>query len=510
MDGDEQQWDEIASECKDATQDFSLADFRTLSKTESQEFVNRLPITKRGKAKRLYQTARLPTVFPINVPRILESELTMEEVMGQGTFSTVYRGTWTGQGVSSEVVAVKVPRRQGIHVDMVRELAILAGLPHENLLRLYGVCESSPPKIVIELMTTDLSVVPKNPRTRYQNLRILKDIAAGLAHLHRNDVIHRAVKPSNVLLRDDQTKLCDMGSAGTIVYMAPEVREGRPSGKAVDVWSFGVLLFELFVGHVPREDPVLELKKCGCLPALCKMFEMCHSNDPMLRPTMATIHNQLQVILMDEVNDMDNLKSEIRVALAQDLETYNVVWDTDYSNQPGVDSLLTRVKSLAQKYSSAVSQPCDPASLASLEALGNEAAPRILRIMRQVVEYCNGQFIQGPRKSTLRVTQKVREEYNGDYCRLMDLERATGLFTSATDFEECLTALSSHSDIEFARVKDRLNVSLSSGYRDVLLNMRDRKSGFLCELQLNFVKIAEITSQTNRFYELMRVMKVQA
>ena len=59
------------------------------------------------------------------------------------------------------------------------------------------------------------------------------------------------------------------------------------------------------------------------------------------------------------------------------------------------------------------------------------------------------------------------------------------------------------------RCKDRLNCPLASGYRDILLNVREEQSGFVAELQLNFHKIAQIKSQSHRFYELMRVMKLR-
>jgi len=80
-------------------------------------------------------------------------------------------------------------------------------------------------------------------------IHVLRDVSAGLAHLHSHGVVHRDVKPANVLLRgDEQVKLCDFGSsrdlemsvqqmsvAGTLGYMAPEVLKEKPSGRPVDV-----------------------------------------------------------------------------------------------------------------------------------------------------------------------------------------------------------------------------------------------------------------------------------
>jgi len=171
--------------------------------------------------------------------------------------------------------------------ELARDLAVISGLPHQNILTLHGVCEPSNPssggqgvKIVYEFMSTDLSKLLRNSQSQAAQdqlqvsqllatpllLRVLRDISAGLAHLHAHGVVHRDVKPANVLLRGEQhelVRLCDFGSsrdlqsslqkmsvAGTLAYMAPEVLDESSSGKPIDVWSFGVLLFECVTGRV--------------------------------------------------------------------------------------------------------------------------------------------------------------------------------------------------------------------------------------------------------------------
>lgn len=97
-------------------------------------------------------------MFPANVPRIAEAELKLESKLDEGAFSTVWRVTWNKQsmvgrgGVVSQEVAVKIPKShlESVSADLARELVALATLPHQNLLYLYGICESNPPKMVVE------------------------------------------------------------------------------------------------------------------------------------------------------------------------------------------------------------------------------------------------------------------------------------------------------------------------------------------------------------------------
>lgn len=321
----------------------------------------------------------------------------MEELVGKGSFSVVYKATWRRQitvgkqQVHAIQVAVKMSSRVQLKEEellspsplltdeLARDLAVISGLPHQNILTLHGVCDSTKktktaaPKIVYELMTTDLAQLITKHNTQHvllakeqrqqplfptqMLLRVLRDVSAGLAHLHAHGVVHRDVKPANVLLRDDQVKLCDFGSSrdlqhtiqqmtvcGTLDYMAPEVLNREPAGRPADAWSFGVLLFECVTGKpcarkATLADLTAELRGAGCLPPLVQLFLECHQHphEPSKRPSMSSIHSRLQRLVMQEASDSQRLKEELKRAEAQDKEAYDLAWHSivdDANNQP--------------------------------------------------------------------------------------------------------------------------------------------------------------------------------
>ncbi|XP_073108472.1 G-type lectin S-receptor-like serine/threonine-protein kinase At2g19130 [Elaeis guineensis] len=192
------------------------------------------------------------------------------EMLGSGGFGSVFKGTL----VDSTDVAVKKLEglRQG-EKQFRTEVSTLAAIQHVNLVRLRGFCsEGSKRLLVYEYMlggSLDSHLFQINStvldwKTRYQ---IILGIARGLAYLHekcRECIVHCDIKPDNILLdKDFCAKVADFGMAkligrdfsrvlttmrGTIGYLAPEWISGLPITSKVDVYSFGMMLFELISG----------------------------------------------------------------------------------------------------------------------------------------------------------------------------------------------------------------------------------------------------------------------
>src|SRR5579859_1275013 len=156
-----------------------------------------------------------------------------------------------------------------------REARAAARLSHPNIVAIYDVgedAETRTPFIVMELVEGD------NLKERIQRSAPLADdmirslgaaLAATLEYAHRRGIIHRDVKPQNVLLgEDDRARLTDFGIAqaiaskgltrtgavmGSVHYLAPEVVRGRPATPLSDLYSLGAVLYEMATGRVPFE-----------------------------------------------------------------------------------------------------------------------------------------------------------------------------------------------------------------------------------------------------------------
>ncbi|XP_055018612.1 mitogen-activated protein kinase kinase kinase 21 [Boleophthalmus pectinirostris] len=291
-----------------------------------------------------YQPAiyRIPaTTTPERVPgspvQIPFSELVLEEIIGVGGFGKVYRGTWKDQEV-----AVKAARQDpdeditATAASVKQEAKLFSMLQHPNIIKLEGVCLEEPNLcLVMEYArggTLNRALTGRRiPPHILVNWAV--QIARGMHYLHEGAVvpiIHRDLKSSNILLlerieNDDigrkTLKITDFGlarewhkttkmsAAGTYSWMAPEVIKSSLFSKGSDVWSYGVLLWELLTGEVPYRGidglavayGVAVNKLTLPIPSTCpepfaKLMEECWDQDPHVRPSFSCILEQLSAI----------------------------------------------------------------------------------------------------------------------------------------------------------------------------------------------------------------------
>ena len=198
----------------------------------------------------------------------------LKESLGKGKFGTVRAAV---HKKTMKRVAIKVMKKSMMtpqDVELVKqEIEILKMSQHPNLIKMLDVFENMEHiYIVMELLEGgDLFSYLEKRKFRIPEQRasrIVHSLAAGLYYLHSYGIVHRDMKPENVLMiskgEDSDVKIVDFGLSkmvgpaqlctepfGTLSYVAPEVLQQKPYGKAVDVWSLGILAYLMMVGSLP-------------------------------------------------------------------------------------------------------------------------------------------------------------------------------------------------------------------------------------------------------------------
>jgi serine/threonine protein kinase/N-acetylneuraminic acid mutarotase len=195
------------------------------------------------------------------------------EQLGMGGMATVYKAYHPAM---ERYVALKIPpeyltRDPNFRARFIREARTLARLEHPHILPVYDFGEEDGlPYMVMRYVDggTLRELMAKGPLPLDQALRLVREVAEALGYAHRQGVTHRDVKPANVLLDrngaalltdfgiakilDENTELTGAGVAlGTPQYMAPEQVQGKPVDARTDIYSLGVVLYEVTTGRRP-------------------------------------------------------------------------------------------------------------------------------------------------------------------------------------------------------------------------------------------------------------------
>jgi len=204
----------------------------------------------------------------------------IEDRIGSGGFGTVYRA-WDER--LQRPVAVKVIEGEHGAPRVTREAQAVARLTHRNIATLYELAtDGERAFLVSELIEGEtLRAVGRHGDLNDRLVaRVGADAAAALTAAHRAGVVHRDVKPENILVAGDEAKLVDFGIArisgektltatgavvGTLAYMAPEQADGLRPGPGADVYSLALTLYECFCGEHPlvREGPAATARAIG-------------------------------------------------------------------------------------------------------------------------------------------------------------------------------------------------------------------------------------------------------
>jgi len=201
------------------------------------------------------------------------SHYTIEEQLGGGGMGVVYkaRDTRLDRWVALKFLPPDLTRNANAKQRFVREAQAASALDHPNICTIYEIDETEDGQIFIAMAFYEGGTLKKKiadgPLDIEDAVDIASQITAGLAQAHQKGIVHRDIKPANIFLTEDGlVKLLDFGLAkldgkaqltqtgttlGTIAYMSPEQIQGREVDSRSDLWSLGVVLYEMLTGHLP-------------------------------------------------------------------------------------------------------------------------------------------------------------------------------------------------------------------------------------------------------------------
>jgi Tol biopolymer transport system component len=280
------------------------------------------------------------------------------EKIGEGGMGEVYRAQdeRLDRDVAIKVLPDAVAEDEARLARFEREAKLLASLSHQNIATLHGLEEHEGQRFLIMELAEGETLeesVKKGPVHVDDTLEIVLQIAEGIEAAHEQGIIHRDLKPANVMVSAEGTvKVLDFGLAkawsgddadgsssaaalsqsptltrtgtvagvilGTAAYMSPEQARGKPVDKRADVWSFGVLLWEMLTGQslftgetvtdviaaVVTKEPDLDALPAHTPRAVRRLVNRCLRKDPRTRlPDIGAARLELQDVLAGTTDD---------------------------------------------------------------------------------------------------------------------------------------------------------------------------------------------------------------
>ncbi|XP_053954699.1 mitogen-activated protein kinase kinase kinase 13 isoform X2 [Anastrepha ludens] len=265
------------------------------------------------------------------------------EWLGSGAQGAVFSGK-----LNNEIVAVK-------KVKELKETDIkhLRKLDHQNIIKFKGVCTQPPVYCIIMEFCPygPLQNILKEEKVMLPSRLVSwsKQIAHGMQYLHSHKIIHRDLKSPNILIGQHEiVKISDFGTskewneistkmsfAGTVAWMAPEVIRNEPCSEKVDIWSYGIVLWEMLTCEIPYKDVDSSAIIWGVgnnslklpIPSSCPegfklLVNLCWHTKPRNRPSFGQILSHLEIAGPELLRKSDKVYFEAQQSWKEEVRSH--------------------------------------------------------------------------------------------------------------------------------------------------------------------------------------------
>lgn len=255
----------------------------------------------------------------------------IEEKLGEGGMGVVYKAqdTKLDRLVALKFLPEHVSASSADLERFTQEAKAAAGLNHPNICTIYGIEESDEKSfIVMEFVEGKMLEEVKSTLSVKQSIDIGVQIAEGLAAAHEKGIVHRDIKPENIMIRKDgRVLIMDFGLAklrgasrltkegstvGTAGYMSPEQVQGQDTDHRSDIFSLGVILYEMFTGQLPFKG----------IHETAVSYEIVNVDSPPMSAVKTEIPPELDAIVLDCLEKDPRERTQAASQVALELKRY--------------------------------------------------------------------------------------------------------------------------------------------------------------------------------------------
>ncbi|XP_047307907.1 serine/threonine/tyrosine-protein kinase HT1-like [Impatiens glandulifera] len=316
---------------KSSKEDLTKSDSRTspLKKFTSMKVYQSKKSSSSWKKYFDHGGGRVTSVDTVDETMVDLSQLYFGPKFAHGANSQLYQGIYKDKPVAVKIIRVpdndndddeNVVLTARLETQFNREVMFLSRLHHENVIKLVAAWRNAPVFSIITEYLSEGSLRGYLHKLEHDDhyclpleklVEIALEIAGGMEYIHSKGVVHRDLKPENIIINEDfHMKIADFGIAceesscdlftddpGTYRWMAPEMIKRKPYNRKVDVYSFGLILWEMVAGTIPYSDMtpiqaafavvnknVRPVFPVSCPVAMRSLIEQCWCSQPEKRP----------------------------------------------------------------------------------------------------------------------------------------------------------------------------------------------------------------------------------